>query len=130
MKPGFSKIAGTNGKRVSNRFRFAHIGLRVATASNETKPEFRLWAERRPEVGIGHIGETTVRYRRDLGQLIDRLWTIVLAKEILAGRIEHCVFLQVVRPISNGNWITACPACFKRILIDRGIDMAKIVQDF
>src|ERR1700716_4469217 len=102
--------------------------LRPFFYRNETR--IPLWAKRRPEVGIGYIRETTVGDRWDLGQLVDGLLTIVLAIEILSGRVERCVFLQVVRPVGHGYGITARPACFERILIDRGVDVAKIVQDF
>jgi hypothetical protein len=60
---------------------------------------------------------------------VDGLGTVIVAKQILPGSEEDRVFLQVVSPIRDGDGIAGLLGCFDGVLINGGIDQAKVVDD-
>ena len=81
--------------------------------------QIRLRTVRRPEAGAGHIGQRVVVGRLDLRDAIHGLSTVGSAEEAIARVVKDRTFLEVVRPIRDGNRVAARSVRFDRVLVDR-----------
>ena len=82
----------------------------------------------RPKRIGGHIRQRVIRAGGHLWQYVHGLRTVVVGQDVFASEGEVRTGLEVLGPFRNGNGGAAGLVVFDRVLIDCGVDQAKIVM--
>jgi hypothetical protein len=89
----------------------------------------RLGPVGRPKSNACHIRQCVVTGGWDCWDNIDGLIAVVIPKDVLGRVVKNGVLFHVNRPVSYKYLITGLPSGFDRVLINRRVDQAQIVQD-
>src|SRR5262245_60794577 len=84
--------------------------------------QIRLRAVGGPEPGAGDVRQSAVVVGRHSGYGVDGLSAVVTAEKAPAGIIERGTFLQVIRPVLDGDGISGTAVSFDCVLIDGGVN--------
>src|SRR5205085_11205929 len=118
-------------KRKKPRPRFFVAGATPAwkhRKPGDFSPGFRISTVRdrlvvgRPESVVCDSRQVGFRDRGNSRELVHRLRAVVVSEQVLAGREQRRVLLQVVGPVGHVHWVAAFLRRLDRVLINRGID--------